>query len=405
MLSETTLGMPVGRLKTNTDRVKKDHEHYTPLWKYDWLSDKHGTDGSKVYLATPKYDSWRKIYITWDNAVNKVYYTDIDIKDLAGKGSPMHGVKWYGLLECYPYFSNGGWNFFNEFIRDSENKAAPFRINAEAIEFIMTEPRQNTIPTPIHVIVNDKRRRFIAKLGDDYKDLVRDAINKAVAKDSDINAWKNIPLPGPEKLEWRIYVPSSPWSIEGKPDPRLVKINERSNGMSEVIFLLDRNIKSIMYWNKNQEKWRAYVLRDPGWGHFSGSSVNWNREGVIFDSNRGMYTWRDPITSTLYVFDRGVDYDVNNRIFKIMRARLYDSLKAMLAIPRLDYDMKRLGIYNDIRTKQNDISKLHKEIEEYERSSDARKIQEELAKLDEQMKKRVKDANEIILRRGKERLK
>ena len=399
MLSKTTLGAPVGTIKKNTANVKTASKNYTTLWKYDWISDTRGLDGSKVHLATPVYDPRRKIYVTWDNAVNKIYYTYQDIKDLAKENRPMNGLNWYGLLECYPYFSNGGWNFFNEFSRGGNDEVIPCRINAEAIEFIMTEPKQNTIPIPIHVIVNDKRRRFIAKLGDAYKDLVTDAINKALKDGSDTSVWKDIPLPGPGKLKWDIYVPSSPWSTNGKPDPRLVQINELSNGMSDVIFLLDRNVRNIIYWNKNQNKWRAYVLRDPGWGICLGEQGKWNREGVVFDQQRGVYTWRDPITLTLYAFVKGVDYDVNNKIFKIMRARLHDSLRAMLAIPRLGYDKKRLGIYADITRNQNYISKLKNEIEDYEGSSDAMKIKEAEMKQVEETKKKVKDAN--ITKMGK----
>ncbi len=47
-------------------------------------------------------------------------------------------------------------------------------------------------------------------------------------------------------------------------DSRLVKVSEPL--LSNVVFLLDSAVRTVLYWNTKEEVWKNYVLRDPGLG-------------------------------------------------------------------------------------------------------------------------------------------
>ncbi len=75
-----------------------------------------------------------------------------------------------------------------------------------------------------------------------------------------------------------------------------------------------------------------------------------------------MYAWRDPITYALHMLEKGPDFEINCKIFKIMRARLYDSFRAFVKVPGMIYNARKYLMEGEIKTKMDEIGSLNDEL-------------------------------------------
>ena len=300
------------------------------LWHVNWYVYR---DKVKIMLASPCLDEKRGVYVVWDDAHGKALYTDSDLGGMVKKKMIMDNVDWRELKENHPYLKGGVWHSYVRHVPITER------------HFIMTNHLGLEVPSL--VVVNDSNRRFVAKLGRDW---TTGFVNQAKHKKTDPTAWRT-ELPLPLYLEWGAYVPSTPDTklFNDEFDPRIGKIAD----MPGVAFLLDKAVKQLLYWDRHQLQWRPYRLRDPGWGVFMGA--DFRRQGVRFNYNVQMFTWRDSITYKNYGLVKGDDYGVCSSMFKVLRTNLLDAFMACLEIPKMLYQL-------DVSTYGADIAAVEKVI-------------------------------------------
>lgn len=336
------------RILSRYPKKLRDGDGPVKLWHVDWFVFDNKT---KIYLACPTLDEKRLIYVIWDNVQRKVLYTSSDLENMVKQKMDMDKVDWRELKENHPYFRNGVWYSFVGHVPITER------------HFIMKKYLGNG-EIPYLVIVNDRNKRFVAQLKNDW---TLGFINEAQKKKTNPNAWRDI-LPLPAYLEWGVYVPETPGSLlfDGKADPRLARIED----MDGVVFLLDRAVKQLLYWNSSLLTWLPYELRDPGWGIFAGTS--WRRKNVVYSYDMQMFTWRDSITYKNYGLVKGDDYEKCSQIFKVLRTQMLDAFAACLEAPGLlfeldvstidfeieDYNAKILKIKKSIQDRENEIQTI-----------------------------------------------
>lgn len=354
-----SLGVPFFEEKRNG----RNGDHSRPkLYNYKWFSNDVRTD-QKIRLSSPFFDKLRRIYIVWDAGENHVMYTDEDLNDWANKGGDENDkIIWRRLIENFPYYYKGKWYFYDSYpdvYGTTPHRTGPIlREHWRVINLV----RSDGSGVDSVVIVCDPfhpHRRFSAKIPVGWTGLT--------------NSDAQVSAPLPSNLVWAAYVPSNPFSLlfDGKPDPRIRRVED----LNGVFFLLDKELKTILYWNDAHSEWREYVVANPGWGVYAGS--DWLRKGVEekeLNKAKKLKThfWRDPLTFTLYALVNGPDYHDVNRLFLHMRERLYRAVIQLEAVP----DMMK---YYDILNAQSEydllLSKVEADAEELKKlpASDQRK--------------------------------
>ncbi len=79
-----------------------------------------------------------------------------------------------------------------------------------------------------------------------------------------------------------------------KTDNRLFRVSD----LPEVIFLVDDVLKRTLFWSSKTRQWKDYIVRDPGCGPYFGHEFQ--RSGVTFDTEMGVFLWREKITMPEY---------------------------------------------------------------------------------------------------------
>ena len=337
------------RVSSIHPKKPRNGEEPVMLWHVDWFVFNNKT---KVNLACPFFDEKRLIYVIWDNVKKKVLYTSSDLISMVRLKVNVDKVDWRELKENHPYLRNGVWYSFVKNVPITER------------HFIMKKHLGDT-EIPQYVVVDDHNRRFVAVLRNDWIDSF---VHEARKKQTDINAWREH-LALPAYLEWGVYVPLNPSALlfDGKPDPRLARMDD----MGGTVFLLDRAVKQLLYWNTSDLKWYPYELRDPGWGVFAG--VNWRRKNVVYNHDMQMFTWRDSITYKNYGLVKGDDYEACSSIFKVLRTKMLDAFAACLEIPALMYELDVSTFETDIRKGKKRVADVSREIEGYKEKIEALK--------------------------------
>ena len=309
---------------------------------YRFLVDEKGTLVKKtVELCTPIWDKAREIFVVWDDVDRKVYYTDTDLlqkakestlEEYADNKTKKSLLRWRELIEGFPYFAHGTWNYFFTKAR----MRYPISVDKVNIRYsILTAPS------------GKRYRKYTARVGRFFAEL----------KDYTPGT------PLPEDLEWQVSVPETPWAqtfskLHGgfALDNRLVRVAD----LPHVVFLVDDALRRTLFWDKKSRKWEDYIVRDPGCGPYFG--LEFQRRGVLFDNDLGVFVWRDPVTTALYALVQGDDYtnplpvtDVQLRVEVALKGieDLIQQLPAMML--ELDNLRGLQFLMNKCRNLENDI--------------------------------------------------
>ena len=283
------LGMPYIVTRHVKDTWSKDRYK---LNDYKFLVDEQGKGSLKktIELCTPVWDARREIFIVWDDMDKKVYYTDTPLLTLAeqnkleehdglyDKKTQKKLLQWRELIEGFPYYAHGTWNYFFT----KTQKRYPFDMHKVNIRYSL-------------LIAPDGRRyrKYTARAGRFFAEL----------KDYK----QGTPLP--EDLQWRVSVPETPWAQTDSKlhetfvlDNRLLRVAD----LPQVVFLADDTLKRTLFWDRQVSKWKDYTVRDPGCGPYFG--LPFQRDGVRFNTDFGVFMWRDPVNKALYTLVPGNDY-------------------------------------------------------------------------------------------------